>query len=268
MLRHLFQRLIEYLDPPQRLAAGQEPKKYPSLRKFCLMHANIVEPLLVFCTHAIRMRDTRCCSTILRVFRSIVPEFQDQRTASEAPVAGQGSAAAADEHTDTGPLPAEVVPMVREYIASDVLKACVTSLHEPYFVDLQKELAALIAAVISYYSPVTSTGTDVLLSLPGVTEDGLRKFAPFMEKPGAHSRQQRALVLELLKDVKGVSISEMGKVSDGGSAGRGKRAGRSKMAQEFMKAPEPTRPGAGAEGTGGGEVKDEEFDGVSRLFEG
>lgn len=239
----------------------QPPKKYPSLRKFCLMHTNIVEPLLVFCTHAIRMRDTRCCSIILRVFRSIVPEFQDQQPASEgrsiAPnQTGSGPEGAA--HTDTSPLPADVVPMIREYIASDVLKACITSLHEPYFVDLQKDLAALIAAIIAYYSRLTSTATDLLLSLPGVSEEGLQKFAPFMAKPGSHSRQQRALVLELLRDVKGVSISEMGKVSGGA---RAKRSGRSKMAQEFMKAPEPARPG----GVG---VKDEEFDGVSRLFEG
>ncbi|SPO01337.1 related to MSN5 protein (multicopy supressor) [Cephalotrichum gorgonifer] len=267
--------IADFLDPtkknpPLQMTSGQAPKKYPSLRKFCLMHTNIVEPLLVFCTHAIRMRDSRCCSIILRVFRSIVPEFQDRQPVSE----GHGGATqegseggSADQYMDTSPLPAEVIPMIREYIASDVLKACITSLHEPYFVDLQKDLAALIAAIIAYYSQLTSTGTNILLSLPGVTESGLQKFAPFMAKPGSHSRQQRALVLELLKDVKGVSISEMGRVSAGvGGARSSKRAGRSKMAQEFMKAPEPQRPGRG--GGGDGTVKDEEFDGVSRLFEG
>lgn len=250
------------------MPSEQPPKKYPSLRKFCLMHTNIVEPLLVFCTHAIRMRDTRCCSIILRVFRSIVPEFQDHTPASE----GHGGSArdapsdsaSANQHMDTSPLPAEVIPMIREYIASDVLKACITSLHEPYFVDLQKDLAALIAAIIAYYSRLTNTATDLLLSLPGVSQEELQKFVPFMAKPGSHTRQQRALVLELLKDVKGVSISEMGKVSAAGGAGTGrsKRAGRTKMAEEFMKAPEPQRPVAG-DGT-----KDEEFIGVSRLFEG
>ena len=230
------------------------------------MHTNIVEPLLVFCTHAIRMRDTRCCSIILRVFRSIVPEFQDHQPVNEGHSIAPNQASSgqdagrAETHMDTSPLPADVVPMIREYIASDVLKACITSLHEPYFVDLQKDLAALIAAIIAYYSRLTSTATDILLSLPGVSEEGLQKFAPFMAKPGSHSRQQRALVLELLKDVKGVSISEMGKVSSGGSRAR---KGRSKMAQEFMKAPEPQRPGAGS----GAGSKDEEFDGVSRLFE-
>lgn len=250
------------IDPASR-APELPPKSYPSLRTFCLMHMNVVEPLLVFCTHAIRMRDTRCCSIILRVFRSIVPEFQDHQTAAGAPnQSGSGQDSdRVEQQMDTNPLPADVVPMIREYIASDVLKACITSLHEPYFVDLQKDLAALIAAIIAYYSPVTSTATDILLSLPGVSQEGLQKFVPYMQKPGSSSRQQRALVLELLKDVKGVSISEMGKVSGGGT--RSKRVGRSKMAQEFMKAPEPPRPGAGSS-----EMKDEEFDGVSRLFEG
>lgn len=260
-------------NPPLRAESGQAPRKYPSLRKFCLMHLNVVEPLLVFCTHAIRMRDTRCCSIILRVFKSIVPEFQDmQSSESQNATPSAGSAgggppesSGADQYLDTSPLPAEVVPMIREYIASDVLKACITSINEAYFVDLQKDLAALIAAVIVYYSPLTNTATNILLSLPGVTEAELQKFTPFIVKPGSHSRQQRALVLELLKDVKGVSISEMGKLSGiAGASSRSKRAGRTKMAQEFMKAPEPTHQQGGAATTGG---KDDELDGVSRLFE-
>ncbi|KEZ43591.1 hypothetical protein SAPIO_CDS4518 [Scedosporium apiospermum] len=263
-------------NPPLRPESGKPPMKYPSLRKFCLMHVNVVEPLLVFCTHAIRMRDTRCCSIILRVFKSIVPEFQDQQqtdnhhnaSAPNASSAGGGppDSSNADQYLDTSPLPAEVVPMIREYIASDVLKACITSINEAYFVDLQKDLAALIAAIIVYYSPLTNTATNILLSLPGVTEAELQRFTPFISKPASHSRQQRALVLDLLKDVKGVSISEMGKLSGAGGSGgsRSKRTGRTKMAQEFMKAPEPNQQERGT-ATGS---KDDELDGVSRLFEG
>ncbi|PBP26094.1 nuclear import and export protein, partial [Diplocarpon rosae] len=44
---------------------------YPSMRKFCLTSSTILEPLLMFLTHAIRMRDGRCCGVALRIFRSL-----------------------------------------------------------------------------------------------------------------------------------------------------------------------------------------------------
>jgi exportin-5 len=98
-----------------------------------------------------------------------------------------------------------------------------------------------------------------------------------MAKPGSRTRVQRDVVLELLKDVKGVSISEMGKLpnraagmgsASGGGSGHAKPA-RSKMAQEFMTP--SNRPGA-AGGIGGGSkaggANDEALDGLSNLFEG
>jgi len=45
-------------------------------------------------------------------------------------------------------------------------------------------------------------------------------------------RQQRALVLDLLRDLKGVSISEQGRITKTASVARKER---SKMQQEFMK---------------------------------
>jgi exportin-5 len=37
---------------------------------------------------------------------------------------------------------------IRDYFCNDILKSAITSLHEPYFVDCQKELASLIAGII------------------------------------------------------------------------------------------------------------------------
>jgi exportin-5 len=51
----------------------------PSMREFILSSDVVLEPLILFCTHALRMRDSRCCGIIIRVFRSIVPEFQADR---------------------------------------------------------------------------------------------------------------------------------------------------------------------------------------------
>jgi len=264
------------------------------------MHTGIVEPLLIFCTHAIRMRDTRCCSIILRVFRSIIPEFiVDDRPQSshgmppppeapgQAPNQTPGHArhhSHGQEHPediflDTSPLPADVIPPVREYVSSNVLEACVTSLHEPYFVDLQKELATLIANILVYYSPFTETPSKLLLSLPGITQADLERFQPYMSRPQSNMRQQRSLVLELLKDLKGVSISEQGKLNSTAGAERhshGRRPHRSKMAQAFMTGPDEKGPQNGemapaaqgqGQAQGQAQGQDESLEGLAALFD-
>lgn len=155
------------------------------MRTFMLSSPTILEPLILFCTHALRMRDSRCCSVITRVLRSIVPEFSiDTSTAAE----------------------------VREFISNEVLKACITSLHEPYFVDLQKDLAQLIATIFILYSPKTSAPRQILLSLPGMTEEQVDRVASRLIRVQS-GRQQRALVLDLLDGLRGVSISEQGKIT-------------------------------------------------------
>jgi len=169
------------------------------MRKFCLTSSTILEPLLVFLTHAIRMRDGRCCGVVLRVFRSIIPEFI---------------------HTDR-PLAATI----RGFISTDVLKACISSLNEPYFVDLQKDLAQLIASILTYYSPLTDQPREILLSLPGIEAVSVDKCIKYLLRDGLQSRQHRALVLDLLRDIKGVSISEQGRISKSASTVR----------KEFMK---------------------------------
>lgn len=173
------------------------------------------------------MRDTRCCGVVLRVFRSIVPEF------------GRSS--------DASP--------IREFISSDVLKACITSLHEPYFVDLQKELAQLIASIMIYYCPLTDTPKQVLMTLPGIHEKSIDKCIDYVGRPAMQQRQQRAFVLDLLRDLKGVSISEQGRIT---KTATNVRKERSKMQMEFMKveAEEPMKREASPN-----------LDGLANMFE-
>jgi len=206
------------------------------------MQMSIVEPLLLFCAHAIRMHDGRCCSVVLRVFRSIIPEFHETERAAGPDVKDSAAAGGAAEATDHVAIPAETARAIREFISSDVLKACITSLHEPYFVDLQKDLGSLIGCILVYYCPLTATPRDVLVSLPNIKRQDVDMTIDYVSRPGLNSRQQRALVLDLLKDLKGVSISEMGKLNktaglraEGSRANR--RSGRTKMAQEFMAEP-------------------------------
>lgn len=194
------------------------------MRKFCLTSSTILEPLLLFCTHAIRVRDGRCCGVVLRVFRSIIPDFASDQ---DSPLSSS----------------------IREFISTDVLKACISSLNEPYFVDLHKDLAQLIASILIYYSPLTNTPKQILLSLPGIQESSVDKCIDYIMRQGVHQRQQRALVLDLLRDVKGVSVSEQGRITKSASVVRKER---SKMQQEFMKEQtEPRRTSPNLEGVAG-----------------
>lgn len=132
------------------------------------------------------MRDTRSCTYIARVLRSIVQDF-----------AGPG----------------DVANEVREFISVEVLKVCITSLHDPYFIDLQKEFAMLISSIILSYTPRTQTPQRVLLTLPLMTTEKVDSAVQQIFKAANNSRQQRALVLHLLHDLRSVSISEQGKIS-------------------------------------------------------
>ena len=240
------------------------------------MQSSIVEPLLLFCAHAIRWHDGRCCGVVLRVFRSIIPEFQviQPPTPESIPSTNnptEQSTSSSSRPLDEFPIPQATGSAIREYISSDVLKACITSLHEPYFVDLQKELGHVIASILMFYSPATQTPREVLYSLPNIKQQDVDSTIEYVCRPGSHSRQQRALVLDLLKDLKGVSISEMGKLSKSvgikpDSSRSVKKTTRSKMAQEFMTAPAPSGAPGGGTNQAGGRRDSPDLEGVAGLF--
>ena len=221
--------LFEHEKPPPRQANGGNghspsstaPK--PTLHDLVLSNASVLEPLILFCTHALRMQDSRCCTTVCKLFASLVPLF-----------------AGAD-------------PQVREFIASDVLKACITSLNEPYFADMQRDLASLIAQILSLYCPLTPTPRNILLSLPDMSESRVdRDVRKIVDASSA--RGQRALVLEMLKGVRGVSIYEAGKIEREAVQ---KKSGRSGVQAQYMEVEQP-RPGV----VDGGEVGLEDVGGL------
>jgi exportin-5 len=181
--------LLEFDTSPQPHANGNGTVAVaakPTVSDVVLSDVTVLEPMILFCTHALRMRDTRCCGLICKTFRAIIPIFQGM-----APPA----------------------PQVREFISTEVLKACITSLNEPYFADLQKDLASLIALILLLYSPRTSTPRDVLLSLPDMTTSRVDKtLGKICKQPAPSERTQRSLVLDLLEGVRGVSIYEAGKI--------------------------------------------------------
>jgi len=174
------------------------------MRDYVLSTPSVLKPVILFCTHALRMRDTRSCTLIIRVLRSIIPDF-----------AG----------------PSDVANEVREFISIEVLKACITSLHDPYFVDLQKDLASLIGSIIFTYLPRTQTPQQILLSLPSMTTEKVDRAVKEIYNAANNSRHQRALVLNLLEDLRSISISEQGKIPKADP-----RKLRSEMQQKYMTA--------------------------------
>ncbi len=165
---------------------GLQNVEHGNVRSFILATPEILKPLILFCTHAIRMRDTRSCSFITRVLGSLVPEFDT-----------------------TGQIDTEV----REFLSTEVLKACITSLHDSYFVELQKDLSQLIASIIIIYTPRTDTPRQILSSLPSIPPEKIEHAIQQLYKAHQNTRQQRAIVLHLLESLRGVSISEQGRIA-------------------------------------------------------
>lgn len=161
-------------------------KTADSIRAFVLDTPEILKPVIVFCTHALHMRDTRSCSYVTRILRSLVPEFDGT---------------------------SEVAVEVREFISTEVLKASITSLHNSYFVDLQKDLAQLIAVIVITYSGMTQTPRNILLSLPSMTSEKVDHALHKVLKARQSSRQQRAYILDLLAGLRGISVSEQGRIA-------------------------------------------------------
>ncbi|KAL5365727.1 armadillo-type protein [Aspergillus floccosus] len=195
-------------DPDEEPADPSAPQPPPalsvSIRHFVLSSPEIFEPLMLFCTHALRMRDTRCCSIITRVIRSILQDF--------AP-----------------PNNSPTTVTIREFISSEVLKACITSVHEPYFVDMQKDLAQLIASIWVLYGS-SPTPRALILSLPGMDEQRVASTEAALLRSTA-ARQQRALVLDLLEGLRGVSIAEQGKIL---GTREERRKARSALQERYM----------------------------------
>lgn len=258
---HAVMLVTSLLDPQLAAEQGSGENGVPgdenqrsliSLRNFVLSSTTVLEPLLMFSGHAIRMHDTRSGGVVIRVLQSIVPYF----------------ARPAENESQ-----AQTAQIVREYLSREVLQAAITSLNDPYFVDLQKDLAALIAKIWLHYgiwpspaspqdpTPLSSTPQSVLCSLPGLSPEKVNNCAHLLGRESNH-RHQRALVLSLLEDLRGVSISELGKIKTNVSSKQARRSAKerysSNIGEPNGKAPPPTAE-AGADG-------EPDLSGIKEIF--
>lgn len=158
---------------------GQDSKAQ-SMWRFILGTPEVLEPILLFCKNTIRVRDTRCVTLVLRVLRSLIPRFKDKSP-------------------------------IRDFYCIEILQAAITSLHEPYFVDCQKDLAILIASIILLDEDIPRS---IIMSLPGMPDKTYRVDRKLSQLRGANQNTllQRSIVLDLLSSVRGVSIHEQGRI--------------------------------------------------------
>lgn len=175
-----------------------------TMRAFVLSCPPITESLLTFCRNAIGFHDTRCNAIVIRILRMTISHFHE-------------------------PSP------VRNFICCDMLQASITSLHDPYFIELQRDLAGLIAHIIRLDKD--GVARSVILSLPGLgskPEKVGRAIEAIMHTK--NDRQQRAVVLDLLSSVRGVSIHEQGRIKPAEP-----RKSRPSIQEQYMKVDEQPR---------------------------
>jgi exportin-5 len=178
-------------------------KNSPPMCDFILATPSVLEPILLFCNSTIRVRDTRSVVTIVRVLRPLLQRFKDKSP-------------------------------IRDYFCNDILKSAITSLHEPYFVDCQKELASLIASIIHLDDEIPRS---IILSLPGMGDEYRvdRRLFKLRSANKQDDRMQRSMILDLLSSIKGVSIHEQGKIE------RAPPKKRTAFQEQYMSVDEPPR---------------------------
>lgn len=232
-------------------------RKSQSMRDFVLSNTQVLEPLLALCTHGLNFKDTKAAHTMITTVMRIVPAYTSE------------------DHLQT-----EGVRAVREYISEEIMKAAIMALHDGYYADEQQYYAHLIATIWLSYGlpahvaatetqpaharpPLTNTPRIVLLSLPGMTEAKLDGAADKLLHDGglyAKSKKLRAVVLNLLEGLRGVRISELGKLDD--------RGARSRILEKYK-----AREAAGMQGVEDGGTKADgdggvDLGGVSEMFGG
>lgn len=204
-LSRKFQKSQQYPTSPDTITElsrqdGETPNEVP-MCNFILSTLTVLEPIMLFCNSTIRVRDTRSVVTVVRVLRSLVNRFRDKSP-------------------------------IRDFFCNDILKNAIISLHEPYFVDCQKDLASLIAAIIHLDEDIPRS---ILLSLPGMGDEYRvdRRLAKLRGASRNDDRLQRSIVLDLLSSVRGVSIHELGKIE------RAKPKKRTAFQEQYMSVDQP-----------------------------
>jgi exportin-5 len=189
----------------------------------------VLEPVILFMNSALRVRDTQSVGCVISALRGLLPVF---------------------EHA--GP--------PHEYLCNDILKSVITSLHEPYYVDLQKDLAGFIVRIIHVDAELSA---KVISSLPGLSQQPEKVMNAITRVRASPSEKvARAVVLDLLEQIRGVSIHEMGRI---GGPKKSRTAAKLLAQLEAQMNPTAAHPQPAATIERGGSPA---LDGMASLLEG
>ncbi|PSK50357.1 hypothetical protein B9Z65_301 [Elsinoe australis] len=205
---------------PSQLSRPNRPGEtdHP-LNTTLLSNRTTAEPLMAFLANSLRMRDSRCVAISTHILRSAIAQYSSMLNVQP------DRPAPTDEQRQTAAI-------VQEYMETTCLQAAVTSLNEQYFVDIQKDLASLIAAIIHKYTPSSDRAVGFLLAIPGLNTQRVQ-VAVSRIVSSQKEREQRAVVLELLEGIRGVRMSEVGKIGIGGNS-RTEKKDKNKWTQGGM----------------------------------
>jgi len=201
-----------------------DTKRSPPLRNLLINDESTLSPILEFLTAALAIQDTRCVTFITQIIRSLIPLFLPPKQSS-TPTSPTTSSDPSDNPPPKNPPSAlpqmnpDLQHFARNHIATSTFQTALTSLHEPYFVDIQRELASLLSSIIHYYSPHTDNAPGrILLTIssldPNKVEQAVGRIVN-SQRSGSGEKEQRGVVLDLLEGIKGVRVSEVGKVAFG-----------------------------------------------------
>ncbi|KAF1988177.1 hypothetical protein K402DRAFT_329073 [Aulographum hederae CBS 113979] len=171
------------LELPRETAPISNPPAEPHMRElseFVVTTPVMLQPVLALVKNAIGMRDIRCCKNAVR---TLIDSFRHLKI------------------------------LKRAFLCDDVLKVAITSLHDDYFADVQRDLAILISMIIALDDPVTRA---LILTIEGIDDDRARVNDLFQQivNSSRDPRRGRDLTLELLRSVRGRSLQEQGRIRE------------------------------------------------------
>ncbi|TPX73925.1 hypothetical protein CcCBS67573_g04798 [Chytriomyces confervae] len=105
---------------------------------------------------------------------------------------------------------------VFQYLGQTVMRTCLELFHDGYFQEIHNEAAVLMCDIyVLLRQENCSSAFETLVALPGMSVERLQAFDIAFMEPGKMKRDQHILLKDILKNIKGASLSETFKETSG-----------------------------------------------------
>ncbi|KAJ3230736.1 hypothetical protein HDU81_004277 [Chytriomyces hyalinus] len=105
---------------------------------------------------------------------------------------------------------------VFQYLGQTVMHTCLELFHEGYFQEIHNEAAVLMCDIYTLLRQENCPAAfETLVALPGMSVEKLQAFDVAFMQPGKMKRDQHILLKDILKNIKGASLSETYKETSG-----------------------------------------------------